>query len=142
MLATSSSGEEEEAEEEEVTMDKDGRIGFEGSMDFSFCAYTDALKFNDARTDCENALIADCESAFVEGGISFWVGAGETGRCGLEELALSIFKHHTQNASFDIQKSGVEWWVQVRRNGGGRTRSQTAGVSIGMHWDKDEDLVS
>jgi len=69
------------------------------------------------------------------------VGDGIQGRCGLEKLAMSIFKHHTQNASFNPSKSGVEWWVQVRQGNGGRTRRQTADVSIGMHWDKDEDLV-
>ena len=37
-------------------------------------------------------LIGDCETAFVDGGISFWVDAGQTARCGLEELALKIFK--------------------------------------------------
>ena len=73
-----SSGGEEKEEEEEVTMDKDGRIAFEGHMDFGFRSYRDALKLKGDYT--EQLLIADCKSAFVEGGMTFWMGAGETGR--------------------------------------------------------------
>ena len=135
--------EEEEEEEEEVVMDADGRIAFDGSMDFGFRAWPRALPLRSryiahyphvkkdeclsssetGRTDAVDkkrlcavdALIADCKAAFVDGGVSFWVNAGQSSRCGLEELALAIFKHHTSSAGFDPSKSGVEWWVQMRQ---------------------------
>ena len=132
----------EEEEEEEVTMDRDGRVAFEGRIDFGFCSYISAVDVQ-GHKKMSDLLIADCEAAFIEGGISFWVGADQSGRCGLEELALLIFKHHTRHADFDAKRSGVEWWVQVRRGDDGTRalRSRVAGRSIGMHWDKDEDLV-
>jgi len=68
----------EEKEEEEVTMDKNGRIAFEGQMDFGFRSYRDALKLKGDYV--EQLLIADCKCAYVEGGMTFWMGAGETGR--------------------------------------------------------------
>ena len=139
--------EEEGKEDEEVVMDADGRIAFDGSMDFGFRAWPCALPLRSCcvahacaygrmsacihrrsssetgRTDAvdkkrlcaADALIADCKAAFVDGGVSFWVNAGQSSRCGLEELALAIFKHHTSSAGFDPSKSGVEWWVQMRQ---------------------------
>jgi hypothetical protein len=105
-------------------MDADGRIAFEGKMDFTFrsCPRAIAAPCSRGRGSADEqraagalkTLQADCEAAFVDGGMSFWVGAGQSSRCGLEELALLIFKHHTRHARFDPRKSGAEWWVQVR----------------------------
>jgi len=135
---------ETDSDEETLVMDAHGRVAFDGRLDFDFRSYSGALRVQGlaGRASAE-ALVADCEAAFVEGGVSFWVSAHAAARCGLEELALLIFRHHTRHAAFDPQRSGVEWWVQVRRGDGGAraTRSQAAGASIGMHWDKDEDLV-
>lgn len=130
-----------EDDHDEVVVDETGRVAFDGQLDFGFCSHSRALK---VREPAARALVADCEAAFVEGGVSFWVGAHAAARCGLEELALLIFRHHTRHAAFDSRRSGVEWWIQVRRGGseGARaTRSQVEGASIGLHWDKDEDLV-
>ena len=131
---------EDDVEEDEVVMDEAGRVAFDGHLDFGFCSHSRALK---VREPAARALVADCEAAFVEGGVSFWVGAQAAARCGLEELALLIFRHHTRHAAFDSRRSGVEWWVQVRRgdDGARATRSRAACASIGLHWDKDEDLV-
>ena len=58
---------------------------------------------------------------------------------------MSIFREHTARARYGRGSSGVEWWVQVREaypDPGARSlRSRAARLSIGMHWDKDEDLV-
>ena len=58
---------------------------------------------------------------------------------------MSIFREHTARARYGRGSSGVEWWVQVREahpDAGARSlRSRAARLSIGMHWDKDEDLV-
>jgi len=48
-------------------------------------------------------------------------------RCGLESLALSIFREHAKGAKFDPSRSGAEWWTQaidVRDD-------------IGVHFDRD-----
>jgi hypothetical protein len=133
----------EDEDTDEVTMDANGRIAFGGRLDFGFRAYASALQMQGPQARASGMLLADCHAAFVHGGVSFWVGAGQKARCGLEELALTIFKHHTGTAKFDPHKSGVEWWVQVRRKDAGTRvlRSSAAIQSIGMHWDKDEDLV-
>ncbi|KAJ1488074.1 hypothetical protein T484DRAFT_1784257, partial [Baffinella frigidus] len=60
--------------------------------------------------------------------------ASDAPRSALEALAQGIFKEHAKHAAFDPARSGVEWWVQVRRAG---QREE----DIGMHWDKDETLV-
>ena len=65
---------------------------------------------------------------------SYWLPADMEPRTALESLAKSIFEHHTKNQSFDPETSGVEWWTQVRKEGG------AAGKGIGFHFDKDEQL--
>lgn len=37
---------------------------------------------------------------------------------------------------FDRSSSGCEWWAQIREP----TADQQAAETIGMHWDKDEQL--
>lgn len=99
-------------------------------MEDSFLAYPGALA-----TDSLEALRADCATLYEAG--NFWLPAtGDVApRCALERLAADIFAHYTAGASFDPERSGVEWWVQVREGG-------SAGEGIGMHWDKDEALVA
>lgn len=46
---------------------------------------------------------------------TFWVGVGDEARFSLEEIALSIFRHHVPaDAKFDRETSGAEWWCQLR----------------------------
>jgi len=121
-------------EEEELELNEEGRVvGVEGLMDYSFSSYTSVFS---AESSQIQALASDCEFAFVEGGMSFWLGAKEKPRCQFERMAKEIFEHHTKSAKFQGQRSGVEWWVQIRRGGLGDKQTD-----IGMHWDKDEDLV-
>jgi hypothetical protein len=72
-------------------------------------------------------LLKDCKDCFtcreVEDGDNYSVGstfflrADETPRCGLEALAMQVFKAHTAaeaegGRAFDPAKSGAEWWTQ------------------------------
>lgn len=52
-------------------------------------------------------------------------------RCLLERLALAIFRRHTSTLTFDPERSGVEWWAQVRRR-------KSTHEEIQLHWDMDE----
>jgi hypothetical protein len=85
-------------------------------------------------------------------------------RCSLEQLALDVFRHHARpvRGCFDPDRSGAEWWVQIRpspertgryamlrRDGGGTdppeddsssTAPSMEQAGISFHWDKDEDL--
>ena len=75
----------DEEEEEEVVVDKDGRIAFEGSLDFGFQSYSRALSVGSSKKgEMASVMLTDCCAAFIEGGCSFWVGASESARCGLE----------------------------------------------------------
>jgi len=66
--------------------------------------FLDELSF-----DCE---IADC--ALLPR--TFWVPAkGMKPRCAMEQCALEVFHHHVkQGFAYDEEKSGCEWWVQIR----------------------------
>jgi hypothetical protein len=125
-------------------------------VDYSFRSYPNALSLS---SEAAQALRTECEKVFT-GELTFWLGtpslpggisphrhyppnhsrslngagASDSPRCALESLAKGVFEHHVRRAEFDRARSGVEWWVQVRRAG---QRAE----DIGMHWDKDEDLV-
>jgi hypothetical protein len=89
--------------------------------------------------------------------------------CSLEKAALEIFRLHTANCTdFDPERSGAEWWVQVRQpshhnatesnssrnnndapgaapiaagiSGSAISDSELEGESIQWHFDKDETL--
>lgn len=60
-------------------------------------------------------------------GSTYFIRPCETARCGLEELALDIFKFHTQGKAFNPSLSGAEWWTQVI----------DPADDIGVHWDRD-----
>lgn len=74
-----------------------------------------SLSRNEPNEDTQAALLAslrrDCRRVFCSE--SFWLGAGEEPRCGLEALARDVFALHTREVAFDADRSGAEWWVQV-----------------------------
>ena len=127
-------------------------------------------------------LIADeCQVIVSKNKETFWVGSNwqsrnsvkgateesdKTCACMLEELALTIFNyhvHHPQGAlfaeatsSFDPERSGAEWWIQVKDVGieeGPETAEckandvdqppppTTSTSAIDLHYDKDEDAA-
>lgn len=63
-------------------------------------------------------------------GETFWLGATDEPRCGIEEYVQQLFQFHTRNAVFDKNDSGAEWWTQVIGEND----------DIGFHWDKDYAL--
>lgn len=79
-----------------------------------------------------DVLAADCRKVFCSE--SFWIGASDQPRCTLERLAKRVWEFHTAGVRGYTERSGAEWWVQVRLPG-------AAAKTIGFHWDKDEDLV-
>ncbi|KAG7339373.1 hypothetical protein IV203_006507 [Nitzschia inconspicua] len=112
-------------------------------------------------------LLFDCEIS--DSGLmprTFWVPAqGFTPRCTLEEFALNVFHHHVpKDFTYDVAKSGAEWWCQIRpspektgryamhcsqttkNNDDGNDNDDSSpeqdpfAQGISMHVDKDEDL--
>eukprot|EP00854_Cymbomonas_tetramitiformis_P006931 gene6931-8267_t len=131
-----SEGEDSDEDAEELILDEDGRIfGPSGAIDYTFRAYDHFLQLKDVRRGKHSAvmsqLISDCEAVFVEQ--SFFLPANISPRTTLEQLAQTIFAFHTEGVNYNQEKSGAEWWVQIRRGGDNEE-------SIGFHWDKDEDL--
>ena len=116
-------------------LDRDGRLaGWSGAMDFGFKTFPGAVDVSDAGAlhelaeDCRRTMTArEVGLAGLSPGETFFVAAGATPRCGLEALALSVFRLHTRGATFDPETSGAEWWTQVI----------DADDDIGFHWDQD-----
>jgi len=82
-----------------------------------------------------NDLVKDSEVVWAGlENTSFWLGASETPRNLPEQFARSVFDFHCKRmgVKFDKEKSGCEWWVQVKDHDG----------YIGFHWDKDEILLN
>ena len=106
----------------------------------------------DEEQDLLDELLLDCEMA--DSGLmprTFWMPAhGKGAECTLEQLALDIFRYHVpQDAVYDHDTSGAEWWVQIRPSPpAGRYAmhaladldDEISRQGIWFHWDKDEDL--
>jgi len=98
-----------------MKLDSNNRIEFNGVLDFSTEVYHNVVNNNDVN------LVDDCKKIFncsevVENyseGQTYLIKADSKPRCYLEECALSIFKYHTRNASYDPSQSGAEFWTQV-----------------------------
>ena len=131
---------EDEDEDLFVAVNSDGRITDGlldyGTCDFSFGSWTlpqvEALLADDASA---RALQHDCMlCCFPFSDKARWLPANLMPRCTLEALAMALFEEHTKGLkSFDRERSGCEWWAQIRR-------PDDAAESIGFHWDKDEQL--
>jgi hypothetical protein len=111
---------------------------------------------NDDEQQIFKELLFDCEIA--DSGLmprTFWLAATDAPRCTLEQFARDIFVHHTAplvsqqgQQSFDLTRSGAEWWVQIRpspdktgkyaMHGDPTDPNEEQGVCF--HWDKDEEL--
>lgn len=176
----------EEAEEEDLdlVLDEKGRVAGVGyGLDFTSRTCADLVR-SSAHLLCAEALALDSLDRQEDLDSSFWLpatlvpalaaggaasGSGdqseseaedEHGLCLLEKAALEVFRLHTATcADFDPERSGAEWWVQVRRpdnpapTGGGEAaaaaaaaagtdenESELEGESIQWHFDKDETL--
>ena len=129
---------EDEDEDLFVGVGGDGRLK-DGLVDYGDCAFSfgswalPQLRQLMADRASARALRRDCMlCCYPFSDKAFWLPANLQPRCTLEALALSIFEAHTAGvAAFDRERSGVEWWAQIRRPG---EDSET----IGFHWDKDE----
>eukprot|EP00977_Amphora_coffeiformis_P005654 scaffold1189_cov194-Amphora_coffeaeformis.AAC.11 len=122
----------------------------------TFCYCNDDGGDKPLDTEAEQALLdellLDCEMA--DSGLmprTFWMPAhGKDAQCTLEQFALDIFRHHVpQDAVYDPDTSGAEWWVQIRPSPpAGRYAmhakadldDEISRQGIWFHWDKDEDL--
>ena len=107
-------------------LDAAHRVAGPTGVDLRFRSASLRMKSNQAaelRDDC--AVIFDQQTG------SNWLPATAAPRCSLEKLAKAIFAKHTASATFDPQRSGAEWWAQVRDGG-----QQQEGIEF--HWDVDE----
>ena len=139
--------EEEEGDEEEedssgsdpgeLIIDEDGRVEYAGPRPAAVRVW-DGVVGEAVAGRCER-WCADAAVKKVVGsgkaysrGDTFFVRSTDTPRCGLEEVALQIFKMHTEGCTFDPSRSGAEWWTLVL----------DADSEVGWHWDKDYALES
>lgn len=100
-------------------------------------------------------ILFDCQ--ITDSGLmprTFWMPCeGSPARCTLEQFALDVFHQHVPSGfSYDKNKSGAEWWVQIRPSPpAGRYAMHDPSSSsddsfdmtesgISWHFDKDEDL--
>ncbi|CAK9090377.1 Uncharacterized protein SCF082_LOCUS42628 [Durusdinium trenchii] len=66
---------------------------------------------------------------------SSWMSCKAEPQCLAERLAQEIFRFHVgTDSSFDPERSGAEWWAQVRDTG-----HEEEGIQF--HWDTDEAAV-
>ena len=91
-------------------------------------------------------LLRECQDLVTSSKETFWLGAdriltGQKPSCALEAAAASIFEYHTRPrdghgketaVSFDLMRSGAEWWVQVK---------DASSPAIDLHYDKDERIA-
>ena len=122
---------------------------------FRYCSVDDN---DDKPLDAEgeqallDELLLDCEIS--DSGLmprTFWMPAhGKAAACTLEQFALDIFRHHVpEDAVYDRDTSGAEWWVQIRPSPpAGRYAmhaqadldDEISRQGVNFHWDKDENL--
>ena len=145
-----------DAPQVEVSVDQHGRVaGVTGCVKSNAIDVRTKVTQNTLSPSSAEELVRDCEAAFV--GDSFWLGVDDEPRCALELLARAVFKAHCDESvakKFSPEKTGVEWWVQLRKDSGDDSEKKEqneynplheddsnnpAGVSF--HWDKDENLV-
>jgi len=127
---TASGSSQHETEiEQNVTIASDDDDGNEVvSLDYSsrtvYTGLSDDSKFpsfgsgdDETKTQFLDELLFDCEVADCAlMPRTFWVPAkGMKPRCALEQCALEVFHHHVkQGFVYDEERSGCEWWVQIR----------------------------
>ena len=114
-------------------LDSDGRTATCAGICYEARAWGDAFELGGG---VREKLIDDCKVVFPLDG-SHWLGCKAEPRCSLERMAHEVFKFHTQGIAegdFNPDKSGAEWWVQVRTSG-----NEEEGIEF--HWDMDEFLI-
>jgi hypothetical protein len=121
------SSDEDVVELKPPPLDDSHRVASTGAstLNYRFRSGTLRLTLADAEVLC-----ADCSLAFALNS-SNWLAATAAPRCALERLARAVFNQHTAGVDFDPERSGAEWWAQVR--GGGHREE-----AIEFHWDVDE----
>ena len=158
----------------EINMDVDGRLGGVTGLRYPTAATLDTFISPVQAAAVQHEILRihalDVGDGNSDGGsddseldASFWLpaAAAEDGmpRTTLESLAAAVFKLHTSGAQFDADRSGAEWWFQVRDTaddgvpaaaaGGGSGNARAAvdvevdvnEPSIPFHWDKDEVMA-
>lgn len=116
------------------------------------------------RSDCARAFTARATSKKTgpySSGRTYWLGAMDTPKCGLEEIARTVFELHTQRAVEAFAQAKLKTSDAARccgaskkeenqseelpfdpTNSGAEWWTQVVSVEdeIGMHWDKDYAL--
>jgi len=142
-------GDDAEGDEEgRLDVDEDGRTllgcgerddeGSGASLEYSTRAWSGVLPMRDIPK-----MVCDCTAAYLkvktrtrtlgipyETNATYWLGADAVPATAIEGLVLAIFKHHTYGVSFDVRRSGAEWWTQVI----------DGEHDIPFHWDRDYEM--
>ena len=112
--------------------DKDGRLGGTNESNLKID------KFSVHKINISNELIINqCRELVQRSKDTFWLSTQDMNnpQCALEQLAGIIFSYHTRGASYDVSRSGAEWWVQLKDT----SNQDTA--EIDLHYDKDENIA-
>jgi hypothetical protein len=97
------------------------------------------------REECEIVFSArDVEEGEAySSGVTFFLPAGATPRCALEDLVLQIFRAHTHDLipghHYDIERSGAEWWTLVLETNSSMNGKTKDKVNEDMEEDDDDD---
>jgi len=85
----------------------------------------------------QDFLVEQCIALVRQSKETFWLGNDSTPRCALEQLAKSIGEYHWQRLGVNAASGGIEWWIQVKADGGDGKQA----ASIDLHYDKDEKIA-
>jgi hypothetical protein len=134
-----------------LDLDKHGRLRGVSGLTYESISFSHFLSPAAAATLRADCLVLDrLETQRGEGSNTYWMPADATPRCGFERAAKEILDYHTRGCRFPLERSGAEWWTQIRKVGAaapeGPTRredvgTQREGPSIGFHWDMDLEVM-
>jgi hypothetical protein len=131
-----------ESDQEELTRalntDRSGRLAGVRGLCYESRSFRDFLSPEAAAAVKADCLVLDGRAAGLDA--TFWLPAAAKPRFGLEALARAVFEYHTAGAVYPKERSGAEWWVQVR-SASAAEGSAGASNHIGFHWDMDLDVM-
>jgi hypothetical protein len=135
---------DEDDQTRNLVVDDGGRTVLEAGrcFDHSTRVWNSVISPHEAKID---QLVDDCRRAYLkvktttrgqgipyETNATYWIGAGEEPSTALEQFVLDIFRFHVRghDGTFDVARSGAEWWTQV----------VDSERDIGFHWDRDYEV--
>ena len=123
-----------------------------------FASFSSAIQIDETQMEnifhdclqCFNARAKEDNDAYSSGS-TFFLPAVMKPRCALEDLAMQIFKAHTEGlipgTHYDLERSGAEWWTLVldlssaeKDTASSDNDDDEDDDEVGMHFDADYGL--